>query len=57
MIAERLQSIHYSEVRRLHFHPQVMKTLSGDGQIMPEAEASASPDRCLAIRGCLVWAP
>ena len=57
MIAERLQAIHYPEVRRLHFHPQVMKTLSVDGQIMAEAETSASPDRCLAIRGCLVWSP
>ena len=36
MIAERLQAIHYPEVRRLHFHPQVMKTLSVDGQIMPD---------------------
>jgi len=57
MIAERPQAIHYPEVRRLRFRPEVMKSLLVDGWIMPEAEASGLPDRCLAIRGCLVWAP
>ena len=28
MTAERLTSAHYPEIRRLHLHPQVMKTLS-----------------------------
>jgi [ribosomal protein S5]-alanine N-acetyltransferase len=36
MTAERLTSIHYPEVRSLHLHPQVMKTLSPDGQILPD---------------------
>ncbi len=36
MTAERLTSIHYPEIRRLHLHPQVMKTLSPDGQILPD---------------------
>ena len=35
MIAERLRSIHYPEARRLHLHPQVIKTLSLDGQLLP----------------------
>ena len=36
MTAERLTSTHYPEIRRLHLHPQVMKTLSPDGQILPD---------------------
>ncbi len=36
MVAERLTSTHYPEIRRLHLHPQVMKTLSRDGQILPD---------------------
>lgn len=36
MIAERLRAVHYPEVRRLHLHPQVMKTLSADGQLLPD---------------------
>ena len=36
MAAERLTSVHYPEIRRLHLHPQVMKTLSPDGQILPD---------------------
>src|SRR3974390_2333861 len=36
MTAEQLTLIHYPEIRRLHLHPQVMKTLSPDGQILPD---------------------
>ena len=36
MVAERLTTTHYPEIRRLHLHPQVMKTLSRDGQILPD---------------------
>jgi len=36
MIAERLRVAHYPEVRLLHLHPQIMKTLSPDGQILPD---------------------
>ncbi len=36
MTAERLRVAHYPEVRRLHLHPEVMKTLSADGQILPD---------------------
>jgi RimJ/RimL family protein N-acetyltransferase len=36
MTAERLRRIHYPEIRRLHLHPQVLKTLSSDGQILPD---------------------
>jgi len=36
MTAERLTLTHYPEIRRLHLHPQVMKTLSPDGQILPD---------------------
>jgi ribosomal-protein-alanine N-acetyltransferase len=36
MMAERLRPSHYPEIRRLHLHPEVMKTLSADGQILPD---------------------
>ncbi|MGC8640840.1 MAG: GNAT family N-acetyltransferase [Isosphaeraceae bacterium] len=36
MVAERLRLNHYPEVRQLHLHPQVLKTLSPDGQILPD---------------------
>ncbi|QEH35844.1 hypothetical protein OJF2_44010 [Aquisphaera giovannonii] len=36
MVAERLTLAHYAEIRRLHLHPQVMKTLSVDGQPLPD---------------------
>jgi RimJ/RimL family protein N-acetyltransferase len=35
MIAERLRLVHYPEMRQLHLHPQVLKTLSPDGQVLP----------------------
>jgi RimJ/RimL family protein N-acetyltransferase len=37
MSAERLTPGHFEEIRRLHLHPQVMKTLSVDGQVLPDS--------------------
>jgi RimJ/RimL family protein N-acetyltransferase len=36
MVAQRLRSRDFEEIRRLHLHPQVMKTLSVDGQTLPD---------------------
>jgi RimJ/RimL family protein N-acetyltransferase len=37
LIAQRPNFSDYGDVRRLHLHPQVMKTLSADGQILPSS--------------------
>ena len=58
MTAERLTSIHYPEVRRLHLHPQVMKTLSPDGQILPDnvtKDGLAQNDAHWAQHGFGLW--
>ena len=39
MVAERLTAGDFDDVRRLHLQPEVMKTLSVDGQTLPEKAA------------------
>ncbi|WP_165234859.1 GNAT family N-acetyltransferase [Aquisphaera insulae] len=36
MVAERLTEADYADVRRMHLYPQIMKTLSVDGQPLPD---------------------
>jgi RimJ/RimL family protein N-acetyltransferase len=36
LVARQIRIADYADIRRLHLHPQLMKTLSADGQILPD---------------------